>query len=456
MSQELYCGASKRCITPALELLPHLRALQDRHFGGVLDDIYLRVLALKGSSAFGCPAGAPAIPDGMPYQDAAAEATSLLIAFELDKVPHPRRFLLLLARETGVKEENILLTAVHTHTAPVTGDRPFEGPNNIALKPAEVQEATHKYEAFLEDTLLLAAREALSGMVPAKMGIGTGNSYINICRKKWYEYRDAAGKPHRKCALGMSPETPIDRTVYALKFETPDEKPLAFFINYPVHCCVLHTCQYSEGKLRISGDIAGRVSALIEKEYPGAVALWCSGAAGDINPILQNEVFYPDPDTGDVITDILPGDNSALLTVMANQHYGDIRRILSAVTCSVDSLTPRGCVEWSRTPGIDGDYEVRLQMIRLGPALLFGASGELYSSYARQLRALIPENHMIIINHVASLCANSGYILDDEALLAPEADLPGISHTNMKAGYFTASLLRHTQHMYDILLTEHQ
>lgn len=425
MSHEFYCGAAKRCITPSQELLPHLRALQDRHFGGVLDELYLRVIALKNE-----------------------ETASLLITFELDKVPHPQKLLSLLEQRTGIKEQNILLTAVHTHTAPITGDRPFEGPNNIAKKPEEVQTATHAYEAFLESSLLAAADEALSKLAPAKMGIGIGKSYVGISRKHWYEYRDAQGALHRKCALGVSSETPIDHTVYVLKFEALDGQPLAFFINHPVHCCVLHTCQCFDGKLGISGDIAGRVSRFTEEAYPGAVALWCSGAAGDINPIMQNEVYYPDPDTGEVITEIMPGDNRSLLTVMANQHYDDVRRICADITCPADSLALGGCVEWSRTPGVDGDYEVRLQMLRVGNTLLFGASGELYNSYARQLKALLPEKHVIVINHVASLCANSGYILDDEALLMPEVDLPGVSHTNMKPGYFAASLLEHAQHMY--------
>lgn len=100
---------------------------------------------------------------------------------------------------------------------------------------------------------------------------------------------------------------------------------------------------------------------------------------------------------------------------------------------------------------MDGSYQVRLQMIRLGSVLLLGASGELYSSYARLLKSILPEQNLILVNHVASLCANSGYILDDEALLAPESDLPGVSHTNMKPGFFAASLIRHTRHMYEIL-----
>jgi hypothetical protein len=43
---QLFCGAARECITPPGELLPDLRGLMDRPFGGVLDDLFVRVLAL--------------------------------------------------------------------------------------------------------------------------------------------------------------------------------------------------------------------------------------------------------------------------------------------------------------------------------------------------------------------------------------------------------------------------
>ena len=428
MNHTFCCGAAKQKITPSSELLPNLRGLQDRRFGGILDDLYLRVLALKKE-----------------------DTQFLFITFELDKVPHPQRFLELLEKETGTPGENIFLAAVHTHTAPITGSRPFEGPNNIAAKPKEVQNATHAYENILEKTLLEACLEALGKMVHARLGLDWAESYINVYRNQWYEYRDSKNVLHRKYALGANPQIPVDRKVFVMKFEDYSGNPLAFLINYPVHCCVLHTCQCFDGKLGISGDIAGRVSQFMENEYDGSVALWCSGAAGDINPVMQNEVYYPDPATGEPVTEIMPGDNRSLLSIMANRHFDDVRRIAAGISCTSHDLSLAGCVEWSETPGMDGSYQVRLQMIRLGSVLLLGASGELYSSYARLLKSILPEQNLILVNHVASLCANSGYILDDEALLAPESDLPGVSHTNMKPGFFAASLIRHTRHMYEIL-----
>lgn len=146
MEQQLYCGAAKRCITPDEALRKDLRGLMDQQFGGVLHDLYLRVIALKNR-----------------------EEQALFVCFELDKVPQPERYMKGLTERFDLKEENIILTAVHTHSAPITGYRPFEGPNFIERKLQEIQDATHVYEDFIHLRLMDAVEEALVKMVPAKM-----------------------------------------------------------------------------------------------------------------------------------------------------------------------------------------------------------------------------------------------------------------------------------------------
>lgn len=431
MEHQLYCGAAKRCITPDEKLLPDLTGLMNQKFGGVLKDLYVRVLALKNG-----------------------EETALFVVFELDKAPQPERYLEALQKEFGVREEHIFLTAVHTHAAPVAGCRPFEGPNDLAKKPEHVKKATHAYEDMLTEKLLEAAREAIDHLVPAKMGFATTESYINVDRKQWYEYTDAEGRKHRKLALGASPASPVDRTVYVVKFEDLEGRAIAFWVNYPVHCCVLHTNKCCNGMLGISSDLAGMVSGYMEEAYPDAVALWCSGAAGDINPVMQNEIYYPDPETGDMVTFQMPnGDVQYLLTLLATNHFDDIRRVVPDIRCGVTDAKIAGRVAWVRTPGVEGDYEVRLHMMKLGELVLIGGSGEFYSAYAQIAKNLIPKQHVILINHDASLCANSGYIIDEKTLLAPEVDLPGVGHTNMTPGSFERAYASQVTQMYQDMET---
>lgn len=273
-----------------------------------------------------------------------------------------------------------------------------------------------------------------------------------MARKQWYEYLDEAGKLHRKLSLGARPEQKIDRTVYIVKFEDLEGKEIAFWVNYPVHCCVMHINRCCDGKMAISSDLAGVVSNYMETAYPGCVAMWCSGAAGDINPMMQNELYYPDPVTGEPVTHRMSnGDCKDFVTYLAANHYDDIRRAIPNIACNNTDVPISACVEWSRTPGVEGDYEVRLQMMKLGSLILMGGSGEFFSAYTEILRNILPEKDVVMINHVCSLCVNSGYIFDNRTLNAPEVDLPGLRSNNMVQGNFEPSFIEHALHMYEMI-----
>lgn len=429
MANQLYCGAAKGMITPPDVLMPDLRGLMDRQFGGVIDDLFVRVISLKNG-----------------------EDTALLITFDLDKVPCPGEYLEALSTVTNVPVESILLAAIHTHTAPVAGIRPNEGPNNIATKPQEVQEATRKYELFIKEILLNTAKEAVTKMVPSRMGIGKGKSYIGTDRKQMYETMEADGSFHAKYGIGTNPESPIDRTLYVIRFEDLEGRPIAFFINFSVHCCVLNTHAPFEGKLGISGDIAGNISRWNEENYHGAVTLWCSGAAGDINPYIMNELNYPDPRTGRMKFQVMEGDHRDILTVISARHYDDIQRVNRCFLCDQTDVKLGGLVEMSETPGNGPEpFRIRLHMMRMGEIFLLGASGELYDSFAKGLRKLLAAKDLIVINHDASQLGDGGYIVDDETLLQQRPMLPGLAHTNQKPGYFMQSLFKHSKNMYEKL-----
>lgn len=424
----LYCGAAKGKITPPEELMPDLRGLMDRHFGGVLDDLYVRVIALKSG-----------------------EESELLITFDLDKVPCPGEYLQAVYDATGVPVDNILLAAIHTHTAPIAGNRVNEGPNNLLNKPQEVQEATHRYERFIEDVLTETAKEAVEHMVPAKMGVGRGQSYINVDRKQRYETEEEDGSVHGKFAIGAVPESPINHTVYLIRFEDLDGKPLAFFINYPVHCCVLNGFGAFNGDLPISGDIAGRICSWNETRNPGAVTLWCSGAAGDINPTIMYQLDFPDPMTGRV-THLSPkGDFYDVLTYLSAKHYDDIKKINRHVICTESDVTLGCAVEMSETEGNSEPFKIRLHMMRLGETYLLGASGELYDTFAKSVRATIPARELIVINHDASQLGDGSYIVPDYILCQNRPMLPGMMHPNQKVGLFEPSFLKLSRAMYEKL-----
>lgn len=443
MNNKLYCGASRKVITPSKDLIPNLRGLRDDTFGEVLDDLFVRVIA---------------VGDG--------EHNALMIAFDLDKAPYPAENLVRISKRTGIPEENIFFFSTHTHTAPITGYRPEERINDVRLKAPEVQEATAKYEQQVTDTMLKVIDEALGGMRPAKMGYAYEKSYINVNRNQNYEYTNENGELRMECGIGVNPEAPIDRTLFVMKFEDMNSQPIAFFMNYPVHNCVMIGNRCCGGKLGISGDISGSVCRFLEEKFSGSTAIWSSGAAGDVNPLMLNETFYPDPKTGRAAECRLSDSITFVLTMLATRHFADVMKAVRNIVCTVESAPIAGMVDWSFTPGrnvvtrddgtteiIVGEgvdsYDIRLHLVRLGEVALYGFSGELYSSLGRRIQEISPMENTIIINHDATLMARSNYIFDDKTLACEVPTmLPGYRNTHMLPGYVLESLEKHTLAMF--------
>lgn len=421
MEYGLLCGAAKADITPEREQLMHLSALGNKGFACILDKIYLRVIA---------------VGDG--------ERTALIITCDLDKVPCPEENIAAISEVSGIPEEYIFQLSIHTHTAPIAGFRPHEGPNNIATKHAYIQAATKGYEVYIRELMVNTVLKAIDNMQPAKMGYGYGKSYINVNRVQTYEYFDEEGKLSSTAALGADPSKPADPTLFVLKFETLNGAPIAFLTNYAVHNCVMIGNYYGEREIGLSSDMGGTVSKYMEEKFPGCVALWTSGAAGDINPVMSNEVIYPDPATGRPVSEPIknPEIPQLMLRMLAARHFDDTVRTLRTVECRTETAMVKGGVVWSETEGNDGEpYRVRIHAVTIGSLALCGFSGELYSSIGAQLREASPFEDTVILNHDASLAARIGYIFDDETLKADhDLNLPGHRQTRMKPGCVAVSL----------------
>lgn len=428
MENQLYCGAVRKNITPREELIGNLRGLMDSHFGGVVDDLYMRVIALKND-----------------------ETRTLLVSFDLDKAPYPKENMEEIEKHTGIPRDNILFISIHTHSAPVTGDRPYEGPNYIVKKPAEVRAATKKYEEFLRKTMLEAVDEALEKMVPAKYGFGYGKSYINVNRMGFYETCDKTGNTHILLQTGTNFEREADHTLFVMKFEDMQQKPIAFFINYPVHntVMILNSCG-KDGKVGISSDMGGNVSQLMEEAYDGCVAMWSSGAAGDLNPIMSNQVYREDSKTGAPV-EYYEKDGSiplSMLKTLTAHHFADVQKVVRRIRDMSAYAGLSAAVVWSETPGKDQDgqlvpYKIRVHRICIGRTSFIGFSGELYSSIGKMLKKVSPVENMVLINHDASLIYNTGYIYDEEAFelnAKYEGGVVGMNHTWMQPGYAEKSL----------------
>lgn len=453
MERKLYCGAGKEKITPPPELLVKLPGLMGGHFSGkIYDDLFVRAVCFRNE-----------------------ENTVLFVEFDMDKAPSPVENLAAIQDRFGVGQDNILFFGVHTHTAPLSSERPFEKMNSLEAKTPEEQAAMRRFDGLVREKMLHAVQTALDTLQEARIGWATGESHINVNRCQSYLVEQPDGTVHPCCALGANPAGPVDHTLFVLKAETLGGDPIAFLVNYPVHCCVMISND-SDGKggYGVSGDIAGVTSQMMEAKY-GGVAIWSSGAAGDVNPIMMNQYYYADPKNGAFCEHRIQGPESAIaaLKVLSGRHFADIVATVRKIRCETAACKLQAASGWSKTKGrkvvkhgkgpdapveiFTGDgvepYPVRVHPVVLGDVAFLGISGELYTTLGWAMQAASPAKHTCIINHDACLMTNSGYILDDETIARcagnlPGHFIPGAGNSAILPGYVKDSLTALTKELF--------
>jgi hypothetical protein len=178
----------------------------------------------------------------------------------------------LVAKQTGVPAENIMVHCTHTHSGPNTGgyigwgneDDPY-----LAILPGRIAKACTEAVGRLQET------EMLHAVVPCE-GIGLNREYDkdappleDVLRDDW--------RPAK-------PEL-TDTKCHVLKFIEKTTGRMSGFMAYfgchPVVCCA--ETRY------IHGDYCGVAMNNLERENMGSVGLFLQGAQGDVNSCVVHK-----------------------------------------------------------------------------------------------------------------------------------------------------------------------
>jgi hypothetical protein len=386
----LRAGAARVDITPSPAELP-------KNSFGVLDHLYARAIVIDS----GTSSAAVVTIDAGGVPTALWETVTRRIASELN-----------------IPVANILLTATHTHSA--------GGPRG----------------ADYAQKIVESVRLAKQRLAPARVGYGTGVSYINVNRQivdpktgRWWE--------------GPNYDGPSDKTVAVVKFETAAGEPIAVYYNYAVHAVIA-------GQLdQVSADIPGASSRYVEESYDDRiVALWSSGAAGDQNPIYYQQTYdlreiriRDYAKRGVDISNAMPPGGEGLdrknptvarLMNQQRQMVSSIGQFLGEevlhVMRSIDRMDSAAAVHGSfstvscpgreRTnegrAGFEGAYkdappvEIRLGLLRLGDVMIGAVNAEVFNPIAQRLKRESPYKATMMAT-LTNGSARSGYIPDDES-----------------------------------------
>ena len=367
----LMAGAARMDITPTEELMP-LPFVGPISFQFIADRIHVRALYIEN-----------------------LKENTLLVAFDMGEVPYPQETVEFIHEISNIRNENIFLTATHTHETPFIG---------WPLIPADV-ETEAKYRKWYEqikNAVREAVLEAISSKRAARLGYAEGKSYINVNRDELID---------GKCEVGNNYERPSDKTLALVKLEDEEKNLIALVVNYACHAVLLNGCLVNDG-IGISGDIPGRTSTSIEDQL-GGVVLWTSGAAGDQNPRVTTNYGYDE--TG-FRTISLGEAGYMILDGIVREHVRNILSVNQRIVCNVDSariislekivlVKAKGAKE-EEAPSIP----FTLKLLRIGELAIMGISAEVVTIVGENVRKVSDAEHTIMITH-AQGCM--GYVPDD-------------------------------------------
>jgi hypothetical protein len=363
----LKAGAAKVDITP--QSIKGFHNVWGTEYTGVHDNVYLRCLLLENESQ-----------------------KTAIITLDLGGVPFGLEILGDISKRIGIPENNIIICGTHVHDAPID----FRGDT----------EQARSWKASIKESLFKALDLAKGRMQPAKLGVGSGEAYLNINRD---EYTVDGWK------LGNNPGGPSDKTVRVLQVTTLDDKPIAVFVNYAVHAVVL-----GPKNDQATADLPGATSTYIERELGNeVVALWTSGAAGDQNPVYMGwDTTYGkdiNKDGFKILEALGVVLGEEVLRVCKNMDSFSekvtIHGMKKVVECPRKELTPEQAARYTTPPS--NIVKIKLDLLLINEIALTGVSGEIETPIYMHLLEKTPLKNTIMITHtpegVGYVCADANY-----------------------------------------------
>lgn len=208
-------------------------------------------------------------------QDGRATDSAVLVSLDLVAIhptlAPPLRELLRI-RLPDLDPRKVVLTATHTHTAPVTEEGKYTIPTNGVMQPPE-------YVAFLAGRLTDLIANAWTQRVPG--GVSWALGHAVVARNRRAVYADGAARMYGSVSAPdfRGFEGGADPTLQALFFWSRDGRPLAACLHVPC------PAQEVEGLSTVHADFwheaRARFRAAVSNDIP---VLGWSGAGGDVSP----------------------------------------------------------------------------------------------------------------------------------------------------------------------------
>jgi hypothetical protein len=383
LAADFEAGVGRVRITPPTPFWMSGYAARTHPSEGVLQDLWAKALAIRDG-------------EGNRVVLVTADLIGLSRAIAVDVVARAEE-------QYGLAPSQLILNSSHTHCGPMVW-------RNLPILldlDAGDRQAVESYGAQLTEGLLDVVGAALRDLAPARLDAGHGAVGFAVNRR----VRTPEG-----FRIGVNPDGPVDHDVPVLRITAPDGSLRAVLFGYACHNTTLGADVY-----QINGDYAGHAQAELERNHPGATALFLMLCGGDQNPhprgtldlareygralaaevtrVLDVPLHPVRPPIRSALEEIpLPfaGHTRAVFEEEAGDTDGYRRRRACRMLAAYDRGEPI-----RETP-----YPV--QVVRLGRDLtLLALAGEVVVDYVRRSKREFPSENLI----VAGYCHNvMGYI----------------------------------------------
>ena len=179
-----------------------------------------------------------------------------------------------LKRQHKLERTQVMITFSHNHCGPRLGN------DLIDYYPVEVdqEKLVAEYTTKMEGKLVDMVGEALRNLAPATLGTGRGKATFAVNRRNYREADVPA-----LLAKGEPLKGPVDHAVPVLTVTNADQKLIAILFGYACHPTTLSFTKWC-------GDYPGFAQLILEKNHPGAMAMFVNTCGGDQNPLPRRSV----------------------------------------------------------------------------------------------------------------------------------------------------------------------
>lgn len=183
--------------------------------------------------------------------------------------------------ETGVPSENVMMSATHTHSGPVVTGRHAVDPYIGGDMPI-AQEFVKNLPVRIAEAVQLAEKS----LRPAQVAAGVGHEESVAFNRRFLMKDGSIGwNPGRMNPDIVRPVGPTDPDLGVVHFRGAEEKPVATYVNYPLHVAVAGGTEYS-------ADYPGVIARLLSNAIGNdMLTMFTQGATANVNHI---DVENPD------------------------------------------------------------------------------------------------------------------------------------------------------------------